>query len=161
MIIKGACSNQVVKCIIFTSDYKVGTKKLLKIEEEKKNNSIVAVDRRKEEHKLTKEEYLKMYKEDKLAELCEQFEEERDYYHNEMLAYKSDAQSAQKKLEELSSYWESMDKLSKKLETLPAKDFIKLYYIMHGMINDYVRYSNINVRAIEPDSLRGVTTAYN
>ena len=57
-----------------------------------------------------------------------------------------------------------MDKLSKKLETLPAKDFIKLYYIMHGLINDHVRYSNINVRAIEPDSLsslRGVTTAYN
>ena len=46
MIIKGACSNQVVKCIIFTSDYEVGTKKLLKIEEEKKNNSIVAVDKR-------------------------------------------------------------------------------------------------------------------
>ena len=110
---------------------------------------------------MTKEEYLKMYKEDKLAELCEQFEEERDYYHNEMLAYKSDAQSAQKKLEELSSYWESMDKLSKKLETLPAKDFIKLYYIMHGLINDHVRYSNINVRTIEPDSLRGVATAYN
>ena len=125
------------------------------------------IHRRKEEHELTKEEYLKMYKEDKLAELCEQFEEERDYYHNEMLAYKSDAQSAQKKLEELSSYWESMDKLSKKLETLPAKDFIKLYYIMHGLINDHVRYSNINVRAIEPDSLssisslRSVTTAYN
>ena len=113
---------------------------------------------------MTKEEYLNMYKEDKLAEICAQLEEERDYYHNEMLAYKSDAQSAQKKLEELSSYWESMDKLSKKLETLPAKDFIKLYYIMHGLINDHVRYSNINVRAIEPDSLsslRGVTTAYN
>lgn len=113
---------------------------------------------------MTKEEYLKMYKEDKLAELCEQFEEERDYYHNEMLAYKSDAQSAQKKLEELSSYGESMDILSKKLETLPAKDFIKLYYIMHGLINDHVRYSNINVRAIEQDSLssiRCVTTAYN
>ena len=53
---------------------------------------------------MTKEEYLKMYKEDKLAELCEQFEEERDYYHNEMLAYKSDAQSTQKKGEKLSSY---------------------------------------------------------
>lgn len=110
---------------------------------------------------MTKEEYLNMYKEGKLAEICAQLEEERDYYHYEMNAYKSDAQSAQKKVTELSSYWESMDKLSKKLETLPAKDFIKLYYIMHGLINDHVRYSNINVRAIEPDSLRGIATAYN
>lgn len=113
---------------------------------------------------MTKEEYLNMYKEDKLAEICAQLEEERDYYHDEMNAYKSDAQAAQKKADDFSSYWESVDKLSKKLETLPAKDFIKLYYIMHGLINDHVRYSNINVRAIETDSLsslRCVTTAYN
>ena len=110
---------------------------------------------------MTKEEYLSMYKEDKLAEICAQLEEERDYYHDEMNAYKSDAQSAQNKVTELSSYWENMDKLSKKLETLPAKDFIKLYYIMHGLINDHVRYSNINVRVIEADSLKGVATAYN
>ena len=28
---------------------------------------------------MTKEEYLSMYKEDKLAEICAQLEEERDY----------------------------------------------------------------------------------
>lgn len=91
---------------------------------------------------MTKEEYLNMYKEDKLAEICAQLEEERDYYHDEMNAYKSDAQSAQKKATELSSYWESMDKLFKKLETLPAKDFIKLYYMMQGMMNNHERYDN-------------------
>lgn len=31
---------------------------------------------------MTKEEYLNMYKEDKLAEICTQLEEERDYYHD-------------------------------------------------------------------------------
>lgn len=46
MIIKGVCSNQVVKCIIFTSDYEVGTKKLLEIEEEKINNGIVPIDKK-------------------------------------------------------------------------------------------------------------------
>ena len=92
---------------------------------------------------MTKEEYLKMYKEDKLAELCEQFEEERDYYHNEMLAYKSDAQSAQKKEEKLSSYWESTDKLFEKIETLPAKDFIKLYYRMQYLMQDDIKSTPI------------------
>lgn len=105
---------------------------------------------------MTKEEYLNMYKEDELAEICTQFEEERDYYCDEMNAYKRDAQNAQKRADEFSSYWKSVDKLFEKIETLQAKDFIKLYYRMHGLINDHVRYSNINVRAIEPDSLSNI-----
>lgn len=91
---------------------------------------------------MTKEEYLNIYKEDSLAEICAQFEEERDYYHDEMNAYKSDAQSAQKKVTELSSYWESVDKLFEKLKSFPAKDFIKLYYMMQGMMNNHERYGN-------------------
>lgn len=35
---QGACSNQIVKCIIFTDDYDIGIKKLLEIEEEKKES---------------------------------------------------------------------------------------------------------------------------
>ena len=107
---------------------------------------------------MTKEEYLNMYKEDKLAEICAQLEEERDYYHDEMNAYKSDAQSAQKKVTELSSYWESMDKLSKKLETLPAKDFIKLYYMMQDLMQDDIK--SIPIRQ-NTDSISTFVTAYN
>ena len=107
---------------------------------------------------MTKEEYLKMYKEDKLAELCEQFEEERDYYHNEMLAYKSDAQSAQKKGEKLSSYWESTDNLFEKIETLPAKDFIKLYYRMQDLIQDDIK--SIPIRQ-NSDYVHSITAAHN
>lgn len=33
--IRGACSNQIVKCIIYTSDIKVGQDKLIDIEKEK------------------------------------------------------------------------------------------------------------------------------
>lgn len=106
---------------------------------------------------MSKEEYLKMYKEDKLAELCEQFEEERDYYHNEMLAYKSDAHSAQKRADEFSAYWESVDKLFDKLKTIPAKDFIKLYYLMQGMINNHERYDNLYIP--NPDNWSSITTA--
>ena len=91
---------------------------------------------------MTKEEYLNMYKEDKLAEICAQLEEERDYYHDEMNAYKSDAQAAQKKADDLSSYWKSVDKLFEKLKSFPAKDFIKLYYMMQGMMNNHERYDN-------------------
>ena len=94
---------------------------------------------------MTKEEYLSMYKEDKLAEICAQLEEERDYYHDEMNAYKSDAQAAQKKADDFSSYWESVDKLFEKIETLSVKDFIKLYYRMHDTMNNHGRHENISI----------------
>lgn len=94
---------------------------------------------------MTKEEYLNMYKEDKLAEICAQLEEERDYYHDEMNAYKSGAQAVQKKADDFSSYWESVDKLFEKIETLSVKDFIKLYYRMHDTMNNHGRYENISI----------------
>ena len=100
-----------------------------------------------------------MYKEDKLAEICAQLEEERDYYHDEMNAYKSDAQSAQKRVDELSSYWESTDRLFGKLQTIPAKDFIKLYYLMQGTLNNYERYDKVRISGF--DNLSSITTAHN
>ena len=106
---------------------------------------------------MSKEEYLNMYKEDKLAEICSKLEEERDYYRDEMNAYKSDAQSAQKRADEFSSYWESVDKLFDKLKTIPAKDFIKLYYLMQGMINNHERYDNLYIP--NPDNWSSITTA--
>ena len=107
---------------------------------------------------MTKEEYLNMYKEDKLAEICAQLEEERDYYHDEMNAYKSDAQAAQKNADDLSSYWKSMDRLFDKLQTIPAKDFIKLYYMMQDLIQDDIK--SIPIRQ-NTDSISTLVTAYN
>lgn len=72
---------------------------------------------------MTKEEYLNMYKEDKLAEICAQLEEENKCYKDKM-------NDAEKQCDELSSYWASVNKLFDKLRTLPAKDFIELYYMM-------------------------------
>lgn len=107
---------------------------------------------------MTKEEYLNMYKEDKLAEICAQLEEERNYYRDEMNAYKSDAQVAQKKADDFSSYWENIDRLFGKLETLPAKDFIKLYYKMQDLMQDDIKSIPIRQNA---DYVHSTITAYN
>ena len=107
---------------------------------------------------MTKEEYLSVYKEDKLAEICVQLEEERDYYHNEMNAYKSDTQSAQKRVDELLSYWESTDRLFEKLKSIPAKDFIELYYQMKEVIEN--KATNKNTTYIpDPNNWSSITPA--
>ena len=107
---------------------------------------------------MTKEEYLNMYKEDKLAEICAQLEEERDYYKDEMNSYKRDAQMFQKNADELSSYWESMEKLFDKLTNTPAKDFIKLYYMMQDLIQDDIKSIPIRQNSYDVNSF---VTAYN
>ena len=108
---------------------------------------------------MTKEEYLNMYKEDKLAEICAQLEEERDYYHDEMNAYKSDAQAAQKKAEDLSAYWENVDKLFKKLKSLPAEEFIELYSRMKKLI-EYPYFTKTETAYLSQYSNDSITTLH-
>lgn len=43
---QGACSNQIVKCIIYTSDIEVGINKLSEIENEKNESGIETVFKR-------------------------------------------------------------------------------------------------------------------
>lgn len=40
---KGACSNQIVKCIVYSNNHQRGIEQLLKIEEEYKNKGIKAI----------------------------------------------------------------------------------------------------------------------
>lgn len=91
---------------------------------------------------MTKEEYLKMYKEDKLAELCERFEKDMNCYHDKLILCQDTTYIAQKKADEFSSYWENVDKLFEKLKSIPAEDFIKLYYRMQDTMNNHGRYEN-------------------
>lgn len=86
---------------------------------------------------MTKEEYLRLYKEDKLAEICEKLEKDMNRYHDNWIKCQNDAFIAQKKVDELSSYWGNIDKLFEKLKSIPAEDFIKLYYRMQDMINNH------------------------
>ena len=83
---------------------------------------------------MTKEEYLKAYKEDKLAEICERFEKDMNYYNDQLIQCQNDKYKAQKKAEDLSAYWENVDKLFKKLKSLPAEEFIELYSRMKKLI---------------------------
>lgn len=89
---------------------------------------------------MTKEEYLKKYKEDKLAEICEQLEEDMNRYHDELIQCKDQAYIAKKEADDLTSYWKCVDKLFEKLQTLPAKDFIKIYYKMKELIENNTVY---------------------
>ena len=77
---------------------------------------------------MTKEEYLSVYKEDKLAEICVQLEEERDGYNKQILELKM-------KCEQL-DVWGDIWRLFEKLEKLPAKDFVKLYYLMDNIMKN-------------------------
>ena len=77
---------------------------------------------------MTKEEYLKMYKEDKLAELCEQFEAKNFKLTEDIVELKH-------KCGELNIFGDT-NQLFEKLKTLPAKDFIELYYMMDKIMKD-------------------------
>lgn len=107
---------------------------------------------------MTKEEYLKMYKEDKLAEICERLEKDMNYYHKELMSCRDDAYKAQKKADEFSSYWESVDKLFEKPKSIPAKDFIELYYQMKEVIENKATNKNITY-VPDPNNWSSITTA--
>ena len=78
---------------------------------------------------MTREEYLANYKEDKLAELCEQLESERNKYKEEAVSSR-----------EYKEAFEDMDKLLKMIRKLPADDFFQLYRGMESMV-DRSKYS--------------------
>lgn len=77
---------------------------------------------------MTKEEYLNMYKEDKLAEICAKFEEKNFQLTEQIVELKH-------KCGELNVWGDTM-RLFEKLTTLPAKDFIELYYMMDKTMKD-------------------------
>ena len=85
---------------------------------------------------MTKEEYLNMYKEDKLAEICAKFEEDMNRYHDELMQCRDNAYISKKEADDLASYWKCVENLFEKLQTLPAKDFIELYYKMKELIEN-------------------------
>lgn len=82
---------------------------------------------------MTKEVFLSNYSEDELAEICVEFEKKND----ELLS----------KINKLEQYvnqdiWNDREKVFEKLQSIPAKDFIELYYRMQAMINNHIRYIN-------------------
>ena len=107
---------------------------------------------------MTKEEYLSMYKEGKLAEICAQLEEDMNRYHDELIQCRDKAYISKKEADDLASYWKCVEKLFEKLQTLPAKDFIELYYKMKELIENNTVYkatcTNLNGLGIATTNCR-------
>lgn len=111
---------------------------------------------------MTKEVLLSNYNKDELAEICVEF-----YKKNEELAFKVN------KLEQYENLdiWDDIEKVFEKLQFIPAKDFIELYYRMQAMINNHVRYINTCIpnydkngsassHTSKPEDLRNITAIY-
>ena len=92
---------------------------------------------------MTKEEYLNMYKEDKLAEICAQLEEENDNLTYSWEECRKNFMNANQKAIEFSEVWDDVDNLFEKIKKIPAQDFIKLYYQMKEVIENKVTNKNI------------------
>ena len=107
---------------------------------------------------MTKEEYLNMYKEDKLAEICAQLDSKSHKFIAQIAELGDCVGELKKKCEEL-DIWDDTEKIFRKLTSIPAKDFIKLYYMMQGMMNNSCRYENVSVP--DPNNWGCITTAYN
>ena len=106
---------------------------------------------------MTKEEYLNMYKEDKLAEICEQLDSENDNLMAQIAELGDCVGELNKKCEEL-DVWDDREKLFEKLKSIPAKDFIKLYYQMKEVIEN--KETNKNITYIpDHDNWGSITTA--
>ena len=106
---------------------------------------------------MTKEEYLNMYKEDKLAEICAQLDSENDDLIAQIAELGDCVGELNKKCEEL-DIWDDTEKVFTKLKSIPAKDFIRLYYLMQSMMYNHERYEN--TFATNPSSIRGITTIH-
>ena len=106
---------------------------------------------------MTKEEYLNMYKEDKLAEICVQLDSENDDLIAQIAELGDCVGELNKKCENL-DIWDDSEKLFEKLKAIPAKDFIKLYYQMKEVIEN--KATNKNTTYIpDPNNWGSITTA--
>lgn len=105
---------------------------------------------------MTKEEYLKMYKDDKLAEICEQFDSEEDKLIAQIAELGNCVGELNKKCEEL-DVWNDVEKVFKKLKSLPAEEFIELYSRMKNIIESPYR---INMTAYSSPCNNSITTLH-
>ena len=84
---------------------------------------------------MTKEEYLKRYKEDKLADICEQLENDKDELLKQTTELSKCVRELNNKCEDL-DIWGNTEKLFAKLKSLPAEDFMRLYFKMMKLVED-------------------------
>lgn len=105
---------------------------------------------------MTKEEYLKAYKEDSLAEICSQLSDENDELRNQMTELSMRFRELSNKYEDL-DIWNNVEKVFMKLKSLPAEDFIELYSRIKNLIEYPYR---INMTAYSSPCNNSITTLH-
>ena len=91
---------------------------------------------------MTKEEYLKLYKEDALAEICVSLENTCEEYKVEItkaLADKAaklnELNAVLNELEQMKEIFDSVDNIYEKLKQMPVEDFLNLYHKMKSLVD--------------------------
>ena len=89
---------------------------------------------------MTKEEYLKLYKEDALAEICESLEKTCNEYEVDIkkaLADKAEKlnelSDALNELQQMKEIFDSVDNIYERLKQMPVEDFLNLYHKMKAL----------------------------
>lgn len=91
---------------------------------------------------MTKEEYLKLYKEDALAEICVSLEKACSEYKEDIT--KALADKAQKlnelnaalgELQQMKETFDSVDNIYERLKQMPVEDFLNLYHKMKSLVD--------------------------
>lgn len=91
---------------------------------------------------MTKEGYLKLYKEDALAEICESLEKTCNEYEVDIrkaLADKAEKlnelSDALNELQQMKEIFDSVDNIYEKLKQMPVEDFLNLYHKMKSLVD--------------------------
>lgn len=91
---------------------------------------------------MTKEEYLKNYKEDKLAEICESLENDCESYKKEVknllgsnARNLKDLNDTLNELYQMKEIFDSVDNIYEKLKQMPVEDFLNLYHKMKSLVD--------------------------
>lgn len=91
---------------------------------------------------MTKEEYLKNYKEDKLAEICESLENDCESYKKEVknllgsnARNLKDLNDTLNELYQMKEIFDSVDNIYERLKQMPVEDFLNLYHKMKSLVD--------------------------
>ena len=93
------------------------------------------------------DEYLKNYKEQKLAEFCAQKDKEIENRKNEHQKLVDQITGMKDKAQKHDEIWKDIDKLYKEIKKMPVDDFLKLY---HKFANDISGKSLSTITTILP-----------
>ena len=96
------------------------------------------------------DEYLKNYKEQKLAEFCAQKDKEIENSKNERQKLMEQSTDMKDKVQKNDEIWKDINKLYDEIKKMPVDDFLKLY---HKICNDISGNYSSTITTILPNSI--------